>query len=313
MYAWLIYKNKNVEFGGLVKKYFGKMGEIVQWLIIFELITICIAYIALAPDFFSILFNINSTISVIIFLGLGVIGVLLPMRFVEFFETLGLVGIILLIGIVGWFGFVSSNSISWTPESVRAPQLLLLFGPLLFALSGRPIIARIVRSTNENEYKYIPLIIVLGTAIPAILYGIYTLGILAINPNVNEHTIQTISLFPPLIALLLALLGIIALWTSYFVIARNVRDELVIDAHINKKIAFLFTTLVPVLLYFAGINNFIRVISFAGGIFLAFEGFFVVRMWQKERNKKDILFYGSGVLYFVFFLAIIQEIKQIVW
>lgn len=314
MYASLIRENKDLEFGGLAKKYFGKRGYAVQWLTILELTTVCIAYLALAPEFFLILFNhLPASISVILFLFLGVICMTLPMKFVEIFETVGLAGIIILIGIIGWFGIISPNTVQWVTRTAGVSQYLLLFGPLLFALSGRPIIARIVRSVSGEEQKDIPMVLVLGTLIPAALYGIYTLGILAINPHVTEHVVQTISLFSPLISQLLSLLGIIALLTSYFVVAGNVRDELVIDIKANKILAFLFAVFVPAILYFLGINNFVSVISFVGGVFLACEGFLIVRMWQKQRNKKDVLFYGSCVLYIVFLLALIQELKQFVW
>jgi len=70
----------------------------------------------------------------------------------------------------------------------------------------------------------------------------------------------------------------------------------VCDAHIKKVTAFLIASCIPLVLSFFGIKDFIKVISFVGGVFLALEGIFIVTMWWKQADK-NIFFYLSSLVF----------------
>ena len=42
----------------------------------------------------------------------------------------------------------------------------------------------------------------------------------------------------------------------------------------------------PLLLYFAGLRNFLTLVSIAGGIFLSLEGIFVVCLWLRAKKMR---------------------------
>lgn len=305
MYARLIIKNPGMEFGSIAKKYLGTFGSAVQWLIVGELLLVCLAYLILAPEFFLILFGGNYQLYILCFWIFGIFGMLLPMKWIEISETVGLIGIFGLIGVVGLYGLTLGNSISWNKEIITLPQLLLPFGPLLFAFSGRPSIVRIVSALEKTEKKYVYSIVIWGTSIPAFLYGVYTLGMLRMGGG--SGVLDAISSFPWIIPSVLAALGIIVLWTSYFVVGINVRDILVCDAHVKKITAFLVASCVPLILSFFGIKDFIKVISFIGGVFLALEGIFIVTMWWRQATK-NIFLYLSSLIFIIFCIALVQEV-----
>lgn len=313
MYAKLIERNSGAEFGSLAKKYFGKYGGIATWMIVLELIFVSVVYIILASEFLSVLWGGEHLFGfTLIFWLFGILGMFFSMRVVEIFETAGLFGMCLLIGIVGVVGFFFQKGIVGNNFEMSF-QSLVLIGPLLFAFSGRPIIARITRTLKNNEKKHIYSIIAWGTGIPAIVYTIYTLGVLSMNVKISENVIETIVGFPSFIPIVLSVLGIIALWTSYFVIGINIRDILSFDVNINKKTALFVSAVFPIVLYMLGAKNFIQAISFVGGLFLGLEGLLIVRMWQKEYKKKNIFFFTSFCFLIVFLIVIIQEVKSFIW
>jgi len=304
MYATLVIKNPGMEFGSIAKKYFGPIGGVIQWLMVGELLLVCLAYLILAPEFFLVLFGGSYWMYVVCFWFLGVLGMLLPMKGIEISETVGLISIFGLISIVGLYGFLYGSSTPINKEIITYSQFFLPFGPLLFAFSGRPSIKKIVDALKEKKDVY--SIIAWGTGIPAVLYGIYTLGMLRMY-TASDGIIGTISNFPWIIPSALAVLGVVVLWTSYFIVGINVKDILVYDARFKKRIAFLIASLVPLFLSFLGIRDFISVISFIGGVFLALEGMFTVLMWWKQ-SQKNIYFFLSVFIFLVFCAALIQEV-----
>lgn len=306
MYATLVVKNPGMEFGSIAKKYLGSFGGVIQWLMVGELLLVCFAYLVLAPEFFLILFGGNYWVYVFIFWILGVFGMSLSMKGIEISQTIGLFAIFGLVSMVGIYGFFFGAPHSLNKEIVSMSQFFLPFGPLLFAFSGRPSIRKIVEALDQNEKKKIYSIIVWGTIIPAVIYGIYALGMLRMY-KVGDGVIGTILNFPWIILSVLAVLGILVLWTSYFIIGMNIRDILVYDVHIKKSIAFFIASCVPLLLFFLGIKNFIEIIGFIGGVFLAFEGILIVLMWCKQA-KKNIYFFVSILIFLVFCIALIQEV-----
>lgn len=306
MYATLVVENPGMEFGSIAKKYLGPFGGVVQWLMLGELLLVCFAYLVLAPEFFLILFGGNYWTYVFIFWILGVFGMSLSMKGIETSETVGLVAIFVLICMVGAYGFLFGTPNTLNKEIVSAAQFFLPFGPLLFAFSGRPSIRKIVEALNQNEKKRIYSIIIWGTAIPAVIYGIYALGMLRMYTT-GDGIVGTILNFPWIIPSVLAVLGIIVLWTSYFVVGINIKDILIYDAKVKKGTAFFIASCVPLLLCFLGIKNFIEIIGFIGGVFLALEGIFIVLMWRKKTTK-NIYFFASILIFFVFCIALAQEV-----
>ena len=52
------------------------------------------------------------------------------------------------------------------------------------------------------------------------------------------------------------------------------------------------------MLLFAGLNNFLAIISFIGGVTLGLEGIIILMMYQKIRPDRKILTYPLGLAMF---------------
>ena len=62
----------------------------------------------------------------------------------------------------------------------------------------------------------------------------------------------------------------------------------------NSKARFWLRTM----LLFAGLNNFLAIISFIGGVTLGLEGIIILMMYQKIRPDRKILTYPLGLAMF---------------
>ena len=56
------------------------------------------------------------------------------------------------------------------------------------------------------------------------------------------------------------------------------------DFRISSSIATILTIAMPLLLYLFGFQNFIQLVSFVGGIFLAIEGLLIIAMWFSAKR-----------------------------
>ena len=68
------------------------------------------------------------------------------------------------------------------------------------------------------------------------------------------------------------------------------------DLKVGKNLAWLITCFVPLILFLAGIKNFISVISFVGGVMLGIDGILILLMYGKISKKKFLIYPLSLVL-----------------
>ncbi len=316
MYAKIIEtKNGEHNFFFFAKNYLpSSFSKIASFIILLELFFVLTIYLILAPTFANVVFQKNGIEALLIFWFLGSIFIFARLSFINWAEFLGTLSIIFIVGIV----FFSTNAPSFQIpvfKKINLSVLFLPFGPLLFSLAGRPAISKVV-----EEYKKIKAagrnislnkIIFWGTFTPAVVYFLFALSILRINPNISPETLNSLSFLSPTVVVLLGILGLITLWTSYFIIGINIKDILQIDLKRSAKFSSLVVLFAPLSLYFLGFKNFLSVIGLTGGIFLALEGIFIVMMWQKAFPKKWTYF--TPILFFVFSIAIIYEILSFIF
>lgn len=313
MYASLLLGEEGEhEFGSVAVKYFGfHKGRIVSSLVIFELLFVLTAYLILIPDFSSLLFGMGGIAPILVFWLLGAITMMLPLIWLESVEFFGIVGIVLFVLLVVWCGFSSPTTLSLSLPQFSLYTLLLPFGPLLFALSGRPAIAGIIRAVREAKKEGIVLkpytIIIWGTLIPGVLYVLYSVGMLMLGAGEGGGLMGGILGLPGILPQLLGGLGIIAIWTSYIMVGISARKMIVKDFHSSEFLGWSVVLIIPIAAYLLGVKNFLETVGFIGGIFLAIEGLCIVRMWVKKQDT--IHARNIGILFYILFaMAIVYEI-----
>jgi len=319
MYADIILRSRDdFKFVGYAKYY---LGDLAFWLSILATVLGAIltlnAYIILAKSFSSIIFPTLPTFKYNLswFWMLGSAAIFINIRRmakIEFFITVAMAVLILLIFVFGLIG--NPGRIIELPKYDFA-LLFLPFGPILFSFSGRTAIPSVIDYYKNNGIPFSNLkkVIFLGTMAPAVIYFMFVVGVIGISKIITSDSVSTINGLPYSLAVIIGITGLLSLLSSYVVIGISVKDILSVDLKIHPLISDLITILAPILLIFMGFNNFIKVITLAGGIFLALEGIVVVAMWRKVETwgLKSFLFkykipnIVSYILLTVFFLGIL--------
>lgn len=306
MYSEIILRTSGEHrFVGYTKIYLGKN---FSWLAIFisivQLIFVLTIYLILSQSFANLITGFGQPVQkIIIFWFLGSASIFLSLRkiaWLEFLITAGMVAIILMLFIFGLpkIGELPMR-INFLPNWAN---FLLPFAPILFSLSGRVAIPEVVKSGGSIKKS-----IVLGVAVPAIAYALFVLAIIALSPNVSEDAVSGLVGFVAApVLVLLGFLGIFSLISSYITVGLEAYSSLRQDLGFPDWLRFFLIIFFPIALYLAGFTNFLGLISFVGGIFLALEGIFIIAMWLRATNRKlslPIILLGS-----VFVIALVYEI-----
>lgn len=298
MYADILIKNGDEHrFAGLAKIYFGRFGYWLSVLMtIIEMLFVLTIYLVLSVSFISLIFpKLPAIYQLVIFWWLGTLIIFSGTKRVALFEMLAVTGILAAIAIITLLGLADFLNKPFVFASSLWKSWLLPFGALLFSINGRPAIPTVTHYFRKNglpaEKSKWPII--WGTLIPVIAYGLFVAGALGISSVVTADTVTGIANSIPSSVLIpiLAILGILALISSYFAIGLDVFRSLELDLKFSRKFSMFLVITIPLIIYFMNLGNFITLIEIAGGIFIGIEGILIVAMWNKM--KKGLA--GAGI------------------
>lgn len=330
MYADIILRTKEEKrFVGYTREYLGNWAFAFSILMtVVEMIFVLTIYLVLSVSFFNLITSFGVDLEkLLIFWFLGSMGIFLSLKklaTLEFWITGGIAAIIFLIFGIGAAKFSGMN---FFELSLQPSDWLLPLAPVLFALSGRVAIPSLVNYFKGAEGRIdvfsigkLKQAIVWGTVFPALVYGLFVLGVVGATANVSHDAVSgLVGQVSPNIILSIGVLGLLSLFSSYIVVGLDVKNILAFDLKFPKTLIFLAIVFGPLIPYFLGFNNFIDLVSFAGGIFLALEGLFVVFMWiaAGRRAMPPILLKKGSILAImfvgcVFLSALIYEVVKYV-
>lgn len=308
MYARvLMAEDGNHQFFYLARRYFSRpVAFLASLSILFELFFVMLVYLVLAPAFIGIVFSGISFANLIFFWVIGSIFIFARISWMGYADLLGTVSIFGIIAIVFFAGSGASLKLPFF-QNIDVGLFFLPFGPLLFSFAGRPAVHKIVevyrRATALGKTFSLKAAVFLGTIIPAIIYVFFILSVLRLNSSPSPEALNSLTFLSPTTLVLLGIMGLITLWTSYFMIGANVRDILRIDLKYSALVSSLVVLFVPLIFYFAGFREFLFVLSFSGGVLLALEAFFVIFMWRRAFPKHKLR-WAAWPLFLVFVLSI---------
>jgi amino acid permease len=296
---------------GLVKMYLPKK---TVWMaavsILGGLFLTLLAYIVLGASFIVILLpGASPALAVSLMWALGSLPLFLRLKkmvALEFLGTLAMAAIIVTI-------LVTSNApfaIFSFPAINNSP--FLPFGPLLFALAGWTAIGpmreyeRKVGFANRARSSSI----VWGTILIVILYAAFVMGISGSAASITVDTLSGLANWAPAMIRLLALFGLIAIWTSYIPAAEEARDSLSRDFNWSIPHALFMVFFVPILLISFGFTNFFTIVSLAGGVFLGVQYLFIVAVTKNALRipQYQRIFLDFAAILFV--LGAVYEVYQ---
>lgn len=297
-------------FAGYARLYFGKagfwLGAVVTGL---GLILVLTAYLSLGPVFLRLLIPaLGDSLGIYLFWGVGAAAILASLNRLKNFEFVATIAMLAIILVLFGLGLGKGDVTNFPPFN---PALILLpYGAVLFALYGRPAISSLKSYFEENDLplRNLKKAIILGTALPAVFYLLFALGIIWLSPwGVTPDSLSGLLLAPGGIVALIGVLGIFAIWTSYFLLGLEVRDILRYDFKLPSPLAIFLTMASPLVLYLVGLKNFIELVTITGGVFLALESIMVILMHHKLRGRSHR---GELILIAIFILGGLYEISK---
>lgn len=226
--------------------------------------------------------------------------------------------ILLFISLIFIFFYAQSKSIFkieniFLSGDYSLGNLFLPYGIVLFSLWGATFVPEIEEMMGENK-KLLKFVLPISTIIPIIVYIFFIILILGITgTETTEFSLDGLknALGGKLVSLAI-FLGIITTFTSFISVGLTIKKVFSYDFKIEHNLSWAIACFVPLFLFFIGVNNFIVLVSFIGGVMLGIEGILIVLMYQKlhlSQNPASKKVYCLTIPLFCIFLAgIIYEV-----
>jgi amino acid permease len=319
-YADIIVRTKERHnFVGFSRLYLGPTSAAFSVLMtVVQMMLVLVIYLVLSLSFTKLIFGSSSFSHLLIFWLLGTVVIFLNLKKLGLLESIiaiGMIGIIAVIFIIAlpeMFPLVIDVTV---PTVGRA---LSPIAPIFFALVGRVAVLAIARSSRKNVIK-IRRSIILGTITPAIVYIFFILAVIALSAPVSPDSVSgLVGQLPSSLLILIGVLGLLSLWSSYIIIGYNVNDILKVDMKWPGFFRVAAIALLPLTFYLAGFQDFIKLVSLAGGLFFGLEALFIMAMWIEAKKKRrgkmilgDIPKSVIGLLSILFILIILNQIYEL--
>ncbi|MDP3882436.1 MAG: aromatic amino acid transport family protein [Candidatus Staskawiczbacteria bacterium] len=189
-------------------------------------------------------------------------------------------------------------------------NFFLPYGPIIFSLWGTGIIPETEELLSKNK-KTIRKVIIIATLIPAIIYTFFVVGVLLISgPLTTEAAFEGLEGFlGPGVVAVGFIIGTITTFVGFIVSGLTLRKILMFDLKVKHFPALIITCSVPLILFLLGLNSFIYLISFIGGVLLSIDGIFILLMYKKIGGKNIIIYplslvFIAGIMYQIIYLLI---------
>lgn len=310
-YAKLVSESGNGDkrFVSLSDEYLGKKWRLPAAFIVIGGITITLsAYLSLSASFANLIVpGMADSAAVFLFWFAGALFIVLGILKYAFIDFLIFVIISGIIGFIGLSGHIVGRSGVIFPGEFSAMAALIAFGPLLFSLSGRSAISSIwedYRGMKLPKNGFLSAIAA-GTAVPAILYLIFVYGVGKLSGvGVSADAVSGITLLGSQAKILIGSLGLFAIITSYVFLGLEFRGILERDFGYMRRAAVMIPAILPIIIYISGLQDFFKLVSIAGGVFLAAESLIVVAMYRAATRRTGLT---DVVLAITFIIAIVFE------
>ncbi len=275
------------------------------------------AYLILGGEFFAILANASGIhLPVVLWQLLFWIGgaatVLIGMKAVikinDYASAAKVTALLLAVVIAAPFVDVSlGKALSWD-------GWFLPFGVFLFSLSGLNAVGEVVEIAKRKSVD-VYLAVGIGTIVSAVLSWLFgVIMYFAARGYPVRTTAELISILPSGWALLIPLLGLLAVMTAYLNTAEDLHETLQLDFKLDKKMSAGLALGVPFILLLVLSRDFLNTIGFIGSVFVGINGLLVCalafRSFERERraSTRMIALFGIIMLMTVFLFGLVQKI-----
>jgi tyrosine-specific transport protein len=275
---------------GLAKKVLGaRAGAVAAATSIIGFWAAMIAYLILGGLFLSVLFEgiveLPLIVWQLIFYGLCALIVARGLNLVGRAETL--VTALLILVMIYFIARLAPHFELKNLTTLDARNLLLPYGVILFALTGTGAIPS-VREMLKGREKSLPKVIFGASLSAVVLTAIFGAAVVAVSGQATtEKAVDGLATFlGPWVIKTGALFGLLAIATSFFSNGLYLRDIFRVDYRLTATLSNVLSLGIPVILFFLGAQEFIKIIGFAGAVFGCFEAIILSSAYLKARAIK---------------------------
>ncbi len=195
---------------------------------------------------------------------------------------------VIFIGILGFLLFKGAPFFSFSNASYFGDPIfsILSYGVIMVALAGGTAIPEMRDMLRGNEQK-LKRSVVLGTSMAAAITFLFGFGVAGmIGSDITENALQGLSsVLGGLAVRIGAVIGLIAVSTSYMILAVYLRDLNHYDFHWKKITSILAVVFVPALVFMLGLDSLAKALGFLGSITIAFS--FLITIVLFKKSAKD--------------------------
>lgn len=190
----------------------------------------------------------------------------------------------------------------------------LPFGVFLFTLSGLSSIGEVVEIANRKR-KAAYAAVASGTLLSAVISWIFGVTIYLAAGGFPVRSVSEItSVFPESYALLIPVVGLLAVATSYFTSAEDLKVSLVHDYKLGKRLAPALALGTPLVMLAVFPRDFLATISFVGAVFIGINSMIVAMIAVNGFGRERIRWIRVGgalvssAIFFIFLFGVLQRL-----
>lgn len=293
--------------------YLGKKGKTVAIVsTILGLLGALLAYLIVGGEFLTALLSPQwgggNQLYTLLYFSVGAILIFFGIKAIAKIEFFGLILFFAVLAAIFFRGmpFMDADNIffeNWKSEIGK--YFFLPYGAILFSLWGAALIPEIKEMLADSRLTR--KIIAPAIIIPAFVYLIFIFLVLGItgSQTSSEAIVGLKNFLGDGIVTLALFFGLLTTFTSFITLGLTLKKVFWYDLKIPKNAAWLITILVPMMLYFAGLQDFIKVIGLVGAVMLGIDGILIILMYLKIVPGRKFLIYP---LILMFLAGIVYEV-----
>lgn len=191
-----------------------------------------------------------------------------------------------------------------------ASYFFLPYGAIVFSLWGASVVPELKEMSAGKAI--LKKTIFWGVIISSLSYLLFIIAVLGVSgKSTSAEAISGLQPFlSPWVIKASLIFGFLCCFTSYITIGLTLKRSLEYDFRVPKLISWSLTAFVPLLLYFLGAREFIKIIGFAGTIAIGLEALLIIFIYRA--CFKGGISFGSKmfsyILSVVFIIGILLEI-----
>jgi amino acid permease len=246
---------------------------------------------------------------VLVYFAVGALLVFWGIKAVSRIEFWALIAFFAVLGLIFWQGWPAVDVSNLFVKRGGIKDFFLPYGAILFALWGASLIPEIEEMLQGAKHL-VKRVVSASILISAAVYLVFIFLVLGISGYLTspEAVAGLKDRLGDGVVFFTIIFGLLTTFTSFITLGLTLKKIFNYDLGFSRGFSWAFACFAPLILFFAGLKDFIKVIGFVGAVMLAVEGILIILMYNKIKKKwlltlPLILFLVAGIVYEIFYFV----------